>query len=1122
MSFFSNAVRLISGKKKENSSEVWSNPDVLEQNVKFDFSFRNYVKESFSVLIIRPLSGCVMKVVRVTSVLVTGIVSGVVVASLCCLIFMQFESVENTVLSSILHGRFEKLLPDSDFSIKSATLQWNPKVGAIEIVMNKVRLDDFLIPRVSILPDYRKSFKQQKLVAKSVSILNPRISISVENDFKDISLNPNFEKSGNNKVLFEPFSELSNLCCLLDNGATVKLINADVSIAENGADWKFNNVYCEYKMGENFPKIVDCSASFPGQRYVSNIGMIRSNFGNKSTYNIKIESVNPSALNAAFAKRSVPIDSRVFSLIDGYNLPVSGTLKLDFKGTKFLGGKFDLIGASGSIKLPTKSTISLNIGKRIDNGSISGTFLENGVTIDSINVSYGNSGLQLTGIKIPLSEFKFLDVANIDGTLSLTNIDVREMESILPENISRTAVTTFKNYLPNFRLELFKIDLKGAVAFGNKSSNKSFEIGNGVFRIKDAKIPLGEHVVTNVSATGTISDDGFDIRLNNAIFGKSKINSGVFFVSNKDNSWIGKINANVPIDDVASYGHYLSKKLASLPLEKLHLKGKANLDMKLVRVEGDKLLQKDLPFRIVGGEGTFKSDDNSTRELRLSWDDKKLFINGDAVTGQNKVNLKIGENFEDNSGNGEFLFSSSSDFLAALAPDVTGMCNGDYVLKVNSSWNGEREEYDVDLDLKNATMNIPMIGDVKLKKEDGRFAAHILNDGKKIEFSKMVLNTPNCKFGGKMTLGKDKVLQKCSLDNFENNGSFVKLNILRNNDRFLFSAIGNCLDLSRALSISDKVEKDVTVSAYLNLEEVALSNTQKIRNVKGNLELKNGKIIGGACYGVIGENTTLALTAKDIEGTDDTMLAVSASDAGEFLKYFKIIDTVNGGSVKFVMKSSKNIGKSFSGIFEMNDFIVKNNAHLMKLISLSSTNLLSGIDNLSVGFNFCSGNITISNNIITIENGKAISPAVAISYNGSYDRLNDNFDINGVSLPMSSILSSANTNGALVADYRITGSLGMPSLSVKPLRFVDSGSLNETFGNVLPILIAPSSADAGIVQMENSTDPFSQGAFDKKAGNTSEKKIVEEKATVKEKAQRRRRVTDNKFGIKIVRGVKDA
>jgi hypothetical protein len=58
-------------------------------------------------------------------------------------------------------------------------------------------------------------------------------------------------------------------------------------------------------------------------------------------------------------------------------------------------------------------------------------------------------------------------------------------------------------------------------------------------------------------------------------------------------------------------------------------------------------------------------------------------------------------------------------------------------------------------------------------------------------------------------------------------------------------------------------------------------------------------------------------------------------------------------------------------------------------------------------------------------------------------------------------------------------------------------------------MVTPETAQ--VVPVENATDPFSQGAFDKKVGEMAEK-IPEEKIPPQ------RQVTNDKFGIKIVRG----
>ncbi|MDR3187533.1 MAG: hypothetical protein LBT63_03865 [Holosporaceae bacterium] len=1120
MSFFSNAVKLINMKRGGCDVEPQMAPPVDGQNIEqLDFSLRNYAKESFSVLIVKPLSGCMLKIIRTISFVITGVLSGLVIAAICIGIFLQFGSVENTVLSSFIVNKFESLVPDMDLSIKSAMLQRNAETGSIEITMKKVRLNDLAMPRVSILPDYGESLKQHRLVPKIVYIANSKINMDISNGFKSITFNPNLEKGGSNRALFEPASAtIDSLKGMVDKDTLVKFTNADVSISLNGVNWNLKNVYCEHKVGDRFPRIIDCSLMLPEQEYTTAISLSRTTSGKKHCYDVKLGSLNPSIVSDAFTRGDILLDGRILALIEGYNLPISGNINLNFDGEKFLGGDFDLVGATGSIKLPVRNTLSLNLGKKIDSGSVSGSFSKDGAKINSINIAYGNSGIQLTGIKVPLSEYRFLDIANIDGTLSLTNVNVQEMDALLPNNISKSTVPTFRNYLPGFKLELFKVDLRGPIAFGSRADAETLLVGQGIFKIKDAKIPLGNHIISNISATGSISDDGFDIKLTGANFRNTKINSGIFFLSKKDDSWIGKINADITVKEISSYARDISHKLAALPLDKLDIKGIANLDLKLVRVRGDSQLKGDLPFRIVEGAGVFKSD-NHSRELKIFWDSDGLFVNGDVSAGSNSVNIRMEEDFLNNSGTGSFNFISNSGFLSALIPNFHKICDGNFNLKINTSWDEAKEEYDVALNLKNAVMMLPMIGALKQKDENGLFTAHVTKKDGNFEFSKINLDSRYSKINGSMVLNDVGDILRCSLDKFEMNNSSAKINILRDEDKkIMFSAVGDSLDASRGVATCNQLDRDTVVSAYIDLKELIISGNHKVKNAKGSFNIKNGKIVGGACYAVIGEDTTLALSSKDLDGSNDSVVSLSASNAGEFLKYLQITDTVSGGSINFVTKTSKGMDQSLSGAFEMSDFIVKNNSQLMKLIYLSSSSWFPNSDNVSVGFNFCDGNFVITDGQISIS-GRAVSPTIGISYKGAYSRINDTFDISGVSVPMSSLLNNKGSSEAFAANYSLTGSLGTPSISVKPLQLMSTDALNDVFGHMLPITVSSGghvNEDIAPTSRKFLSDPFSRMAFDKKANE----KPVEELEDLEEKSPKSAADTRKKFGVKITRGMK--
>ena len=1129
MSFLSNTVKLI--KNRHRSENVEKNEP---SNMELDFSLRNYAKESFSVLIVKPLSNHFMKFMRIVTFVITGGMIGTLFSVIAFFIFMQFGSMENKFISLLIDNRINSLFPDSDLLVKSAKLSWNSEKHAPEISMKKLKLDDLVIPSISIFLNIPESIKRQKIVTDSVNVVGPKINLRFSDDFRISYFDPNFEKPYNQNSLSESTSVLGGFKKLLSNFGDLKIINADVSIEENGVLWKLSNVYCHYVVGDELPTAMSFKIKLPKQDYFSSFNIVRTKISDTDKYIVNIDSCNPQSLKEILSKRNSPINNPIINSLLDNCLPVSGLIHFDKKDDQIIKGDFDLIGGAGSIKIPAKTSISLNLGKTIDNGNISGTFTEDGIDINSLNVNYGDASIQLTGISIPMLEYHLMDVANIDGTLSLSNVGISEMASLLPENFSKSIIPSFKNYMPGFKLGLFKVDLKGAIPFGKRNVIEPLSVGNGVFRLSEARVPLGKTVIEDVEAVGSITEDGFDVKLTKARLNETDVNRGEFFISSKDNSWIGTINVNVSSKEVQKYAAEISQKLSFLRIDNLSIADKANIDMKLVKIEGDNLNDKSLPFRIVEGNGVLKSLDN-TKQVKFSWNDKELNVSGDVSEGKNDINLVLEENFKKNEGTAEFRFKSESDFLKAMLPGFDKMFSGNFEINLNMGWKGDVTQYEVNVDLKDALMNFPVFGDIKLKHTPGSLKAKILVNKDVADISDFSIDTVDNKISGNIVIGQNGMLYKAVFNDFVLNENTAKLNIIRNNlNELSVSVIGKKFNTDLVNKICKMVPGNENIACYLNLEELMVEDAFPIKNVKGSLNIRNGKVTNGACYGVIGKDTTLALTAQPNTTSDDSIVSLSASNAGEFLKYFKVTDCISGGTINIVLKNSIISDSSMSGAFELTDFMAKND-QLTRLISFSSMNGISNMDSYSVGFNFCLGSFVLADNLIKIENGKAVGPTVGISYAGTYNRLEDKLDLVGVSLLTSSIMSSKGTNGAYAAPYKLIGSIAKPVLSVKPLQFVTNDAISEVFGNMLPIISTDNypmtetlaSADDGrssaeIASASGEKDPFANKAFDKSAGRVSAGKFIANKSDSRAAAKKKtvKPTSEKKYGVKINRGKK--
>lgn len=1103
MSFISNAVGLIRGKKtasgnqNEEKNEAVGIPtddiqteetsSVVNVSDDFDFSLRNYAKESFSVLIQKPFSACMLKMMRVMTSVTAGILSGTVISIIACVVFLQFGSIENTVISSFITSKFDKLFPDSELNIKSANFAWNPELKSFEIDMNRVRINDFLIPHISIQPDYLASLKAQTLIAKTISITNPKISVDVKDDWKHAAVNPNFGMKSGRKSAFVPVQELTDFKHIMNADTTLRIVNADVCILHNNDAVTMQNVYCEYNALSKLPQALAATLALPGQKAKSsfNLKHVRGN-----DYKLKLTSLNPDALMQTLLKMNISVDQKVASLFDGYNLPVSGNVNLKFNKELLPSGDFELTGGNGSVRLPSNSMFALNLGKKIDHGEISGSFSPKEASIDSLHANYENSGLQLTGIKIPLKNYKFLDKANIDGTLSMTNIDVGEVESILPEKIASTAVLPLKRCLPGFKLEEFRVDLKGPVSFDDNGAN-GLKIGQGVFTVKDAKIAVGPKYIDHVNASGVVMSDGIDIKIANAEFNKIKINQGILYIASKDGAAIGNMNIDLPVDQVSRYAQEISPKLAQLPLDKLGIKGLANLDVKVISLNDDKSRSSEFPFKVVQGNGFISSDMNA-RKLKVSWDNKGVSLSGDVKVRGGKATIQFDEDYEKNTAHSLLKFLSKSDFLTAFIPGVDKILDGNFILTLNTDWkNNNVQDSELVVNLKNATMFTPFTGNLKNKASDGKFTAHVVKHDGVFDFTNINFAADDNKFTGTMTVNEKGDVIRCSFPDFVVNGASAKLQVLNKDKNQMFlSAIGNNLNIKQLQTFLGSQKSDMTASMYINLQEVKYG-TDKLRNVQGTVDVKNGKIVGGACYGILGKDTTVTLAAKKVKGKNIT--TISASNAGEVLRHFRLSDSVEGGNINIVL-NERGGADSQSGAFEITNCIVKDSALLAKMVSLSSVNLLPATDNLTVGFNRCTGKFVLADKKIVMDKFVALSPSFAVAFSGKYDRVNDTLDVTGNCLQMSSYYT-ATGDEVLLAPFVVTGSLSSPSISVNPIEYMERGNVTNMFGNLLPVsrkaaakAKAAASADNVETIMPVYDDPFVQGAFDK---NAFDKKMEE-------------------------------
>lgn len=1098
MKFFSST-----GKAVSTDQSQYGQNDQLEykdNQMRFDFSLINYTKESFNCLIINPACKFIYKALTVISVTLFGTFIGIFSAFFIAIFCTQHSSIEHEKLNSFIRNFINSSCTKNFVDFDSAAIRLQANSNFATIAVTNMKIDDFCLPKVLITPNIFQTIAKRKLVVEKLEIQDASVSLHLENGKKSLINNGQIQ-------LTSSINFLSSIGIIAEIASRIILSNLKVKIHEDGNIW---NLY-------------DVSASLPGKNSLENFLSGVVNFkvrinGQKSPIeanieykinkdrtkiaNINFSSINPFLVAEKLSASSYQAPAFIVNILKMYNLPLSGTIGILFNQDHTISGTFDLSSGSGSIKIPGgENKLSIQLGKRIENIKANGNFTEKNIFIQAVNFAHKDATTTITGITIPCTDIQKTGCnAIIDGAITVHKIKLGDLLPFLPSEISCEKFTSIAKTSPQLKLEMFKADIRGSIDENSINPYRDLSVDNAVFKIKDTDICLGNDQVFNVCAIGRVLNDGFEVKISKGKIRNISINDGSIFISN-DMSWIGQINVDVSQINLCDYLKTISKNFDKFAAINTSSNFKATANLKVSKIIGENYDSSLFPFKILVGQSHINAEDNSCN-ISASWDDKLLKAVANINDKDNNLHIDFSENLQQHEGSVNINGTCTSKFMSTFFPIKLDKLDG--ILKINSSgtWENNSENHDINIDLKNNSLEIPLIAYSKKKKENGTLKFHIFNNREKVDISKISLLTGNVNISGECTLDHNNSdLLSCSFDGTLDKKANAKINFdMKDNKNAQASIIGQHIDVPSLFNILKTIDPNISVTTYLNIDNAKINAIHSLNKTKGNLTFKAGKIIGGSCYSTLGGSVTIAIEGKDIPNTDNYLLSMSISDAGKFLKHLGLCNSVLGGNIRIFTKSSKDSTSSLSGIFEMNDFIVKDSMLVATLFSLSSPTAVQNIENFNAGFNFLTCNLSIAENRIVIEDGKTVGPGAGISFSGFYDRMEDNLQICGIMVPMSSLYNSINNRNILATNYRISGSQTSPSVEVEPIKQFDSHIINNIFAGTMPISIP--SGDHLFEHSSTESDPFKTMAFDKK------KPVIRQPKTT----------TNEKFGIQVTRG----
>jgi hypothetical protein len=223
-----------------------------------------------------------------------------------------------------------------------------------------------------------------------------------------------------------------------------------------------------------------------------------------------------------------------------------------------------------------------------------------------------------------------------------------------------------------------------------------------------------------------------------------------------------------------------------------------------------------------------------------------------------------------------------------------------------------------------------------------------------------------------------------------------------------------------------------------------------------------------------GSLSRTATINANIEATQaGRKLTLTAGDAGLLLKGLFAFEDMRGGKLSLTAvlpgrAADPDItgpAPDFTGKLDIDDFTMLHQSFLSRLFSAGS---LTGLSDLLGGDGITIENMDVpfssKNNVISIQNARAVGRAVGATADGYIDRPKSLISLKGSISPallginsvlgniplLGDILTSKKGEGILGVTYSATGSAEQPDINVNPLAMLTPGILRRIFEGHMP------------------------------------------------------------------------